>query len=83
MKKTLSTFVTGLVIGVAAVALLDAILSPAADQQKTSEKRPECPETIDSLNRKRVVAVAEKRYEDAARLRDQIFKLKLSNHGKA
>ncbi len=78
MKKPLTPLFTGFLIGLAAGVILDAILSPS-ETPKTATAAVE-PETIQNLDRKRIIAVAEERYNDAAKLRDAINKIKYNGH---
>ncbi len=84
MKKSiLNSFTTGVIIGVAAGILLEAFLSdPKQPAPATPPKKPTVDpnELIGILDRQRIIAVADERFEHAARLRDRILKLKLQYH---
>ncbi len=76
MKKTITPLLTGFLFGVAAAVILDAILSPNEPINTPVDK----PESLESLNRKRIVAESEERYLDAAVLRDAINKIKYNGN---
>lgn len=80
MKKPLTPLFTGFLIGLAAGVILDAILSPGETPKAITASSAVEPETIESLDRKRIVAVSEERYNDAAKLRDAINKIKYNGN---
>lgn len=74
MKKPLTPLFTGFLLGLGTALFLDRLLSNG-EKTKTTTTSVQ-PETIESLDRKRIIAVAEERYKDAAKLRDAINKIK-------